>query len=167
MKRPFSARPREVRFWVKAEGITGVAVRLTDATKQTFQYELPLVLGTGWQLVTLNMATAKAKGHFGGAADGRWFGSAHEIWIMLSRKDCGKAPAGACLIDDIEVVAEPWVKPRPMPEGVQVSTDSIFGFSSHMIHSDLFLRQMGPYWRLDYILPLVVEGRFGVMREPL
>ena len=167
MKRPFSARPREVRFWVKAEGITGVTVRLTDATKQTFQYELPLMPGNGWQLVTLNMATAKAKGHFGGAADGRWFGSAHEIWIMLSRKDGGKEPAGACLIDDVEVVAEPWGKPHPMPEGVQVSSDSIFGFSSHMIHSDLFLRQMGPYWRLDHILPLVVEGRFGVMREPL
>jgi hypothetical protein len=38
-----------------------------------------------------------------------------------------------------------------------------------MMHNDIFYGpdKFSPYWRLEYTLPLLVEGGFGCMREPL
>jgi len=78
-----------------------------------------------------------------------------------------EAAAPADLAKPAATVAEIPVAPRPMPERITLSQDSIFGFSSHMIHTDKFFPQYGPYWRIEYILPLIVGGHFGVVREAL
>lgn len=166
MKRPLNARPRAFRCWVKPEGLDALDLRLTDGSGQTFQYTLPLA-GTDWQQVELAPDTATAGGHWGGANTGTWVGQAKDAWVMVAKAHCTAGAAASLLLDDAEIAADPLVPPRAMPSTPRPPADSIFGFSSHMIHSDLFFDHMGPYWRLDYMLPLVAEGGFGVMREAL
>lgn len=167
MTRGIGSRPREFRCWVKPENLDALDLRLTDGTGQTFQYTLPLQ-GTDWQQISLEPGTTPAKGHWGGANTGTWTGAAKDVWLMLSKNHCTAGKAASLLVDDAEVVADAWTRPRAMPaDAARPPADSIFGFSSHFIHNDLFFDNMGPYWRLDYILPLVVEGGFGVMREGL
>jgi hypothetical protein len=167
MKRTLNQPPQRVAFWAKPEGIGGIRLRLTDGAKQTFQYILPLT-GGDWQEVGVVPGSSKPEGTWGGPGDGIWRGSLKECWILVSKTDCGESRSGTCLIDDVEVVAAPWVPPRPMPTTPRpASDDSIFGFSQHMLHCDRFNRKASPYWRLDYTLPLLAEGHFGVVREPL
>lgn len=73
--------------------------------------------------------------------------------------------------DQVKAVAEPPLPlPRPMPKTISRPPESsIFGFSGHMMHNDLFYKKnkFSHHWRLEYTLPWLVEGRFGCMREPL
>ena len=168
MKRACNAAALSMSFWIKAEGLSHFSVRLTDATGQTFQRKVDLTASGQWQRVELT-DLSKADGYFGGAKDGVWHGPLKAIWIMLTvQKNRG---GGTLWVDDVEAVCEQQALflPATTPADIQPPTDSIFGFSGHMIHTDFFYgpERFGPYWGLEYTLPFVVRGGFGWMREAL
>ena len=166
LKHALNTRPRELRCWVKPQGVDAVEVRLTDSSGQAFLYSVPLS-GSDWQEVVVVPGTTSEASHSGGANTGRWMWSGKEIQLVLRKAHCQAATA-TLLVDDVTMLADAWVPPRALPTNApHPPADSIFGFSSHMIHSDLFFDHMAPYWRMEYILPLVVDGGFGVMREGL
>lgn len=70
--------------------------------------------------------------------------------------------------------AQPVVPPQaekihvlPAPIEGRLPGTSIFGVCGHMLHTDAFYPKFDRYWRPQFTLPLVVNGRFGIVREPL
>ncbi|MFZ4779341.1 MAG: hypothetical protein ACOYM3_28605, partial [Terrimicrobiaceae bacterium] len=162
---------KSLSFSVRTSGADGFDMRIKDKSGQVFQYKMPLAANEEWQAVTKD-DFEKADGSWGGKNDKKFHPPATEIWIMNGRQHLGEGQSSGDLwIDDVEVVREKEIilPPRPMPEGVSIPKDSIFGFCGHMMHNDLFYGpdKFSPYWRLEYTLPLLVEGGFGCMREPL
>jgi hypothetical protein len=168
MTRAFKADAQEIRFRVKAPGLAALDVRLTDGSKQTFQYKVTLKANDAWQEVVLK-DFGSAAGHWGGANDGKWHAPMKDMWIMLPNSIAGKK--GAIWIDSVVAMARPihYAPPTAMPADARISPNSIFGFSAHMLHNDLFygIDKFDPYNRLEYTLPHVVRGHFGIVREGL
>ena len=58
----------------------------------------------------------------------------------------------------------------PIPDcgSIPESSNHIFGVASHMNHTDIYgLNFNTPYWRPENTLPLITEGNFQWVREPL
>jgi hypothetical protein len=163
------AHAANLRFWVKAPGVTALDLRVKDSSDQVFQHRVPLEATDDWQQVTLENFS-ETEGFWGGPKDGVWYSPLREVMIMLPRNAItGEEKKATIWIDDVTFEEEPVVKPAAMKGGPSLSEDTIFGFCSHMIHTDFFYGpgRMGPYWRMEHILPWVVDGRFGVMREAI
>lgn len=63
------------------------------------------------------------------------------------------------------------ITPLPAPfarSSLKNSSHSMFGMSMHFLHTDFFYPgRYTPYWRVEYVLPFVVNGNLGWVREPL
>ncbi|CAN5628774.1 hypothetical protein BH09VER1_BH09VER1_14570 [soil metagenome] len=157
-----------LHLWLKARGVHALEIWLSDFSGQTFEHQLALKSTSDWQQITLE-DFANTKTFHGGPGDGKWYRPLKEISLRMEKSDLDPGAAeGVVWIDDISVEDDPPGPPIAM-EKVTLSGDSIFGFSDHMIHTDFFYGRdkMGPYFRQEYTLPWVVNGRFGLMREPL
>ncbi len=167
----FKADMKSLSFSIRTTKLKGFDMRLKDRSGQIFQYPMKLESNEEWQTVKIE-DFEKAGGSWGGKNDKKFHLPATELWIMNGRQhitDGGKT--ADIWLDDVEIVREKEiiVPPKPIPSGVKIPQDSIFGFSGHMIHTDLFYGpdKFAPYWRLEYTLPYLLEGGFGCMREPL
>jgi len=167
----FKADMKSLSFNIKTSKLNGFDMRLKDKSGQIFQYPMKLEANEDWQVVKME-DFEKAGGSWGGKNDKKFHMPATELWVMNGKQHITDGQKTADIwLDDVEVVREKEiiVPPRPIPSGVRIPQDSIFGFSGHMIHTDLVYGpdRFSPYWRLDYTLPFLLEGGFGCMRETL
>jgi hypothetical protein len=96
----------EVSMRVKTKDLSFLMLRFVDETNQTHQQRIRLADNADWQTITIkNLVGEDHVGHWGGANDGTWHGTARQISIILDRgalkdKDSKK---GAVLVDKITV----------------------------------------------------------------
>ncbi len=61
--------------------------------------------------------------------------------------------------------------PRPLPAGVRVTGDSLFGVCGHLVHTNAFMtdnkERFNDHWRPSRTLPWLVEANFNWVRETL
>jgi len=98
----------EIRLRVKAEDVTKISVRITDASGQCHQRTgFPLTGDGQWQELVLKVADLVGGEHWGGANDGRWHGPAVGFGINLGADAVHKAKRGKLWLDDVRVVSTP------------------------------------------------------------
>jgi hypothetical protein len=88
----------------------------------------------------------------------------------VSGEDMAKAQAKR---EKIKLPEFKQVEFLPMEFGGKVNAEnSIFGVCAHMLHTDVFFPKTGKdsfssYWKPEYVIPWMVRGNFGWVREPL
>ena len=99
----------ELRFRAKADGVTRLGIRLSDATGQCHQRKgFPLAATSEWQEVVLKIADLVGGEHWGGANDGRWHGPAQGFGINIGRDGLAAGRTqGELWIDDLRAVVVP------------------------------------------------------------
>jgi hypothetical protein len=100
---------REIRFWLKADGVTGIGVRLADGSDQCHQKNggWPLKATTDWQEVVIPVAQCVGGEHWGGAKDGVWHGPMRGFGFNIGKNGLSDGTRGTIWLDDLRVVLEP------------------------------------------------------------
>lgn len=99
---------KELRFWVKANGLKACGIRLADGTDQCHQREIALDSSADWQEVVLEFAKVVGAEHWGGANDGKWHGPLKGIGINIGKGKFTTASQtkGEIWIDDVQGVLD-------------------------------------------------------------
>ncbi|HEY5792061.1 MAG TPA: hypothetical protein VIS74_02110, partial [Chthoniobacterales bacterium] len=96
-------------FWVKTRDADRLAVRITDATGQTFQLRPPLIRDGEWHEVAIT-TFEQGEGHqrFGGANDGKVHWPAKSLHLILEKNYLSASGGnGTVWIDDLRVTLDP------------------------------------------------------------
>ncbi|MBV8878968.1 MAG: hypothetical protein JO332_03280, partial [Planctomycetaceae bacterium] len=99
---------KEIRFWVKSPTVTGLGVRLADASDQVHQRHVPIPPSPDWQEVVLKPTAIAGGEHWGGANDGAWHGPIKGLGLNIGKGSfTGGAAKGELWIDDVEGLLDP------------------------------------------------------------
>jgi len=99
---------KEIRFWIKAPALTGLGIRLQDASDQIHQKHIPVSPSSDWQEVVLKPPSIAGGEHWGGANDGKWHGPIKGFGINIGKGTfTAGAKKGDLWLDDIEGIVDP------------------------------------------------------------
>lgn len=107
---------KELRLWVKAVDVTGLGVRVVDATDQCHQKNggIPLKATHDWQEIVLRISDLVGGEHWGGANDGRWHGPLKGFGLNIGKdRLAAGATKGSLSIDDVVGQVGPVVDGHP------------------------------------------------------
>jgi hypothetical protein len=98
---------KEIRFWVKAPTLTGLGIRLADATGQVHQRGIPLTPSAEWQEVILKPVQIAGAEHWAGANDGVWHEPIVGFGINLGKGSfTAGGTKGELWLDDVEGILD-------------------------------------------------------------
>lgn len=101
---------RELRIWMKSEGVSRIGLRIVDGSDQCHQKTggLAIQATTEWQEVVLKISDMVGGQHWGGANDAKWHPGFRGFGINIGND--GTPPdtkKGTLWIDDVRAVLEP------------------------------------------------------------
>jgi len=101
---PSGTDAREVRFWLRTEGTSGIGIRIGDSSDQCHQTHLKLAPTKDWQEIVLTFEKLVGGEHWGGAKDGKLHGPVKWFAVCVGKGTFGSATSGELWIDDVEAV---------------------------------------------------------------
>ncbi|WP_432989432.1 hypothetical protein [Dactylosporangium sp. CA-233914] len=99
---------RQLDLSVRSAELTGLVLRLVDATGQAHQQTLTLNRGTQWQKLSVSTFAGGAQYvHWGGANDGIWHGPLTQISLLIDAFRITPGPAVTLDVDDVVAQGPP------------------------------------------------------------